>query len=321
MNDTIREKLADLPEKPGIYRMLDGRGNIIYIGKSKCLKDRVNSYFVPNPVWEKAKKMAPFITDIRYTVTPTHLEAMLLECRLIKEIKPHFNSMMKNDKRYVYLKLEEDRRKKPLTVTYTEEENCFGPFRSKSRTDDLVKALEYLYPIEKNRTKYLFEYHVFPAVMEEDAFRDNRKILLELFQKENAMKRIIRECEKKMKEAAGEQKFELAIKYRDYTQLFSYLNRSLNTYRNLLKQELIYTVPMERGYRLFHIKDGLVMNKKTVENPTSEALEAFAREDCETFEASWQSLTDKEKMDYRSILYWELAEAKEEQILVINTKK
>ena len=75
--------------------MLDFKGNIIYIGKSKCLKKRVHSYFVKSPVWEKAKKMAPLIYDINYIVTDTHLEAMLLECEMIKTIKPYFNAAMK----------------------------------------------------------------------------------------------------------------------------------------------------------------------------------------------------------------------------------
>lgn len=321
MNDVIQEKLANLPEKPGIYRMLDARGNIIYIGKSKCLKNRVHSYFVPDPVWDKAKKMAPFIVDISYTVTPTHLEAMLLECQSIKEIKPYFNSMMKNDKRYVYMKVEEDRRKKPLTVSHIKEDDCFGPFRSKSRTEELIKAMEYLYPIVKTRGKYRFEYHVFPQVLDEEAFRNNRKILLELFKKQSAMELVIQETEKQMQKAAKAQKYELACKYRDYVQSFTYLNRSLNSYRNLTEQELVYAVPIEEGYRLFYIKDGLVEAKKTVKNLEQQVLDSFIRETAETENMQWKELSDKEKMDYRGIVYWELAEAEKGQIYMVNESK
>lgn len=119
MTNQLKDKLAMLPEAPGIYKMLDSRGDIIYIGKSKCLKSRVISYFANNPNWEKAKKMAPFIYDLEYVVTDTHLEAMLLECELIKRIKPHFNVSMKHDERYVYLKVGKTEQARPLYVVHT----------------------------------------------------------------------------------------------------------------------------------------------------------------------------------------------------------
>ena len=104
MTTHLQRILDELPEAPGVYKMLGDGGNILYIGKSKCLKHRVKSYFVKKPVWEKAEKMAGFIRDIEIEPTHTHLEAMLLECELIKKHRPFFNRQMKNDSGYLYIK-------------------------------------------------------------------------------------------------------------------------------------------------------------------------------------------------------------------------
>ena len=318
MNDTIRDKLAVLPEAPGIYRMLDAGGRVIYIGKSKCLKERVNSYFVQNPVWEKAKKMVPFIKDITYVVTPTHLEAMLLECQMIKEVKPYFNSMMKNDKRYVYLKVGEDCRKKLVAVADTKSENCFGPFRSRNRAEDVIRTLEYFYPIDKKRNTYGFEYHMFPEVMAEEIYRKNRKNLLEILQNPEKMHLMIQEIEKKMQRAARQEKYELASRYRDSEQILKYADRTLNTWRDLLESELIYSVPADKGYRIFYIKDGLVFGKKSVKNLGKQVFDQMIDElDSKEIE-KWEQLSDKEKMDYRAIVYRELEESGKDRIYRIH---
>src|SRR5690554_855055 len=116
MSPAIKEKLDQIPPLPGIYKMLDSRGNIIYVGKSMCLRKRVSSYFTGNHRWKKVEKLVFFTADIDYIVTDTHLEARLLECEMIKKLKPVFNSQMKNDNGYVYLKVESDSRYKVLSV-------------------------------------------------------------------------------------------------------------------------------------------------------------------------------------------------------------
>ena len=80
-----------LPMEPGIYKMIDAKGNVIYIGKSKMLNKRVKTYFANNPNWDKINRMVRLIDDIDFIVTDTHLEARILECSLIKELKPIFN--------------------------------------------------------------------------------------------------------------------------------------------------------------------------------------------------------------------------------------
>ncbi|WP_313129783.1 GIY-YIG nuclease family protein [Anaerocolumna sp.] len=143
LSEKLKERLHTLPELPGVYKMLDSQGNIIYIGKSKCLKKRVKSYFVNSPKWEKVNKLVRFIEDIEYEVTDTHLEARLLECELIKKRKPSFNSQMKHDKNYVYLKVAEFNNHNSLSIILDREDNCYGPFRRKFSIYDIIDSLKH----------------------------------------------------------------------------------------------------------------------------------------------------------------------------------
>lgn len=213
LTDIIQKKLKQLPDAPGIYKMLDAEGRIIYIGKSKCLKKRVSSYFAPEPKWEKAKKMSPFIRDMDYTVTDTHLEAMLLECRLIKQIRPYFNVIMKSDEKYVYLELGTDRRKSPLAVSYTKTENSYGPVRSRRSLEELVDGMQNLYPLEEGEGEGIdFSYHLFPEILSEERFLSNRRILQKICENPSVMQAFLRTVETHMQNAAEKQKFEMAVR-------------------------------------------------------------------------------------------------------------
>ena len=85
----LKQKLDSIPQLPGIYKMLDSQGNIIYVGKSKCLRKRIKTYFTGNHERSKIEKLVSLISDIDYIVTDTHLEAKLLECKLIKKLNQY----------------------------------------------------------------------------------------------------------------------------------------------------------------------------------------------------------------------------------------
>lgn len=309
MTEQLEQVLQTLPEAPGIYQMLDKNGRIIYIGKSKCLKKRVHSYFVPSPVWDKAKQMSPFIADLKFIVTDTHLEAMLLECELIKKIKPHFNSMMKNDQKYIFLTLEENHRRNPLKITITREALSFGPFRSKGLLMDTIAALRNLYPITKNRTRYEFEYHIFPCAMEPAVFETNRKVLEKLFSSKTEMERFKRALQKKMTEAANEQSFERALYYKTLLEKLTYLQNYLNRFEEWHKTDLVYAVPLEHGCKLFYISDGRIIFCEKVSEDIEETRNRLIQKARQTQQNHTQEQNEKELLDFRDIVYAELTSA------------
>lgn len=308
MNKQLEQKLKTLPEAPGIYQMLDKKGKIIYIGKSKCLKNRVRSYFVPLPAWEKAKEMAPFIEDIKIIVTDTHLEAMILECSRIKEIKPYFNSMMKNDARYSYLTLEDNYRRNPLKITATREKISFGPFRSKNQIQEMTDILRNLYPIVRNGNQFEFEYHIFPCAMEQEVFQANQKVLTQIFSGKTAMICFLRAVKREMKKAAERQNYERASQYRDLYRRLTSVQKYLTRFREWHKKDIIYTVPLRDGYKLFYISDGLIVFREKVLENTEDIRCDFIKRAKSAKKNTADEQSEKELLDYREIVYGELAE-------------
>ncbi|MGL5692714.1 MAG: GIY-YIG nuclease family protein, partial [Peptostreptococcaceae bacterium] len=103
----IKEKIKSFPKEPGIYMMLDENNDIIYVGKSKSLRDRVQSYFYNvNNHSRKIKRMVKNIKDIKIIQADTELDALILECKKIHEIKPMYNTLMKKHENYKYLKID-----------------------------------------------------------------------------------------------------------------------------------------------------------------------------------------------------------------------
>src|SRR3989338_3043689 len=100
------EKLSLVPPKPGVYLFKGSNGNVLYVGKAKNLKNRLRSYFQKSAALDERKSsMVRKIRDFSYVITGNELEALVLEANLIKQYKPHFNIILRDDKNYPYLKL------------------------------------------------------------------------------------------------------------------------------------------------------------------------------------------------------------------------
>lgn len=311
----MKDKLKQIPKLPGIYKMLDSRGNIIYIGKSKCLQNRVRSYFVSTPKWEKVNRMVGMIKDIEYIVTDTHLEARLLECRLIKELKPRFNAQMKNDQRYFFIKVEEYNRYNPLSIVEERTEDSFGPFRSKYSFSEFMDRLKNLYPITESSLGYEIEFHMFPVIMDESTFHNNRKLLLELFTKEDKIGLLQKALQAKLEEAAEAYRYEIASVYRDMIQDFQMLKHGLDGYKNLASKNILLAIPLESGYKLFYVCEGRILHSDTRNELTKEIKKNFIKE-ARADSKEILEIYENERMglDFRDILYSEISDLPEDMV-------
>lgn len=102
----LKYQLKLLPDKPGVYLMKNNLGEIIYVGKAKILKNRVRQYFQSSKNHtEKVKAMVSNVAEFEYIVTDTEMEALILECNLIKKYRPKYNILLKDDKGYPYIKI------------------------------------------------------------------------------------------------------------------------------------------------------------------------------------------------------------------------
>jgi len=177
VNAVISEKRFDvesflkaLTTRPGIYKMLDAQGDIIYIGKAKNLKNRVSSYFKSQSASIKQQTMVARIAAIEVTVTHTEGEALLLECQQIKHFKPRYNICLRDDKSFPYIFLSSEQDFPQLTFhrgAKKKRGQYFGPYPSAGAARESLKQLQKLFPIRQcddtvynNRTRPCLQYQI-----------------------------------------------------------------------------------------------------------------------------------------------------------------
>jgi excinuclease ABC subunit C len=228
---TLEEKLKNLPTSPGVYLHKDDAGKIIYVGKAKNLRNRVRSYFQSGRGHDrKTRELVRRISDLEFIVTDTEVEALILESNLIKQHKPRYNILLKDDKQYPHLKLTINEAFPRVMITRKLQRDgalYFGPFLPASlarRTIDLINRTFQLrtcdIEIDGRLPRPCLEYHIKrclgPCVRglctpEEyaESVRDVRMFL------EGKNRELADEYERRMSAASDEMRFELAAKYRD----------------------------------------------------------------------------------------------------------
>ena len=149
MNDTLRLKIAMLPDSPGCYLMKHG-GEIIYVGKAKNLKNRVRSYFMQKEHTPKVEAMIAKIEDFDIILCETNLEALMLECNLIKLHKPYYNILLKDDKHYPYIRIDEREpypRAQMVHHMVKDGAKYFGPYIGGGAVREVMEVLRQTFPL------------------------------------------------------------------------------------------------------------------------------------------------------------------------------
>lgn len=316
--DHLLDKIRSIPDKPGVYKMKDVQGNIIYIGKSKCLSKRVKSYFQTNHDWEKIKRLVFNIYDIDFIVTDTHLEAQLLECKLIKKYKPLYNSQFSKDKNYVYLKIEEHITANPLSLSSEKDgEYVFGPFKSRRVIYDLTELMTKLYPIKKLENSYQIQYNPLPQIMDEKDFKENRMCLIEIFSKEKCMETFLEVLEEKMKEASYSFLYERASYFRDMLSSLKYIYESQK--KDISKDKsILMGEKIEKGYKLFYIYDGNLIIKRKFYTLTIKDIDEFIHQAENSKNFYNINKDEKRNMDFKTIINRELRDRTSKVIEIID---
>ena len=173
VNGRIEEDLKKLPKDPGVYLMHDDKGEIIYIGKAKNLKNRVTQYFQSGRVRSpKIEKMIGLISYFEYTITDSEVEALILENNLIKEHRPRYNTMLKDDKTYPYIKLTMSEAYPRLVMTRRikrDRDKYYGPYPDAKAVHEIIALLNRIYklrtcsqklPKDGNPQRPCLNYHI-----------------------------------------------------------------------------------------------------------------------------------------------------------------
>ena len=143
--EELREKANMCPQRPGVYRMLDASGVVLYVGKAKNLKNRVSQYFQhPERQWVKTRRLVAHIDRFETIVTDTELEALVLENTLIKHYQPRYNILLKDDKGYPFICYDPREAYPRLTLAAKREEGkrCFGPYGGRTVAHDVIDTVQ-----------------------------------------------------------------------------------------------------------------------------------------------------------------------------------
>lgn len=166
MNETIRTKLNMLPDSPGCYLMKE-QGKIIYVGKAVNLKNRVRSYFHSQEHTPKVAAMLPHVDDLDIVICATNLEALILECNLIKKHKPYYNILLKDDKHYPYIRIDKRETFPRLNITRRVENDgalYFGPYIGANAVRQVFGLLRRIYPLRTCNLKLPLKTPVRPCI-------------------------------------------------------------------------------------------------------------------------------------------------------------
>lgn len=298
----MKKKVKTIPEKPGIYMFFSEDGDIIYVGKSRCLKKRVGSYFTGTKSG-KILSLVRNIRDVEYITTPTHLEARITECMKIKEIKPRYNSQFKRDRGY-YCLLPGDHYRGDVLKIIPEKEDGFYPSRSRRILQSFSYTLSFLYPMERTVNGYNINYSILPERMDPESFRENRECLTEIFKKPESFEVFLEILSEKMMSAAEKERFSEAIYFRDLLKALERYSAIDEMDRKLRGSEFILRIPSEDKMRYLRIKNGLIEKAGT-----SHADNVFFDE-----EWTWDKFSDRAINDFKSILISEIRELPREWI-------
>lgn len=270
----LKEKINSLPKLPGVYLMKDYQDSIIYVGKSKKLKSRVGSYFQNSKSRSpKVEKLTKHLKDFDYIITDTEFEAFILECKLIKEIKPLYNKQMKSPMSYPYIRINMDEKFPYIEISDEYDNNdgslYFGPYTNRNTVENGILGIKECCRIlctgTSKRTSPCLNYSLGLCIgmCLEDADMDQYFLVLDRIANHlrGIDKSILEEMDYMMNSACERFDFENAARYRDYIGAVSYLINSANAVGFAEENENIALVEyMSDGiFKFFLIKGNRIL--------------------------------------------------------------
>lgn len=261
----IKEKINSFPKTPGIYFMKDKENNIIYIGKSKKLQDRVKSYFVNSSYHSrKVQRMVKGIKDIEIITTDTELDALLLECKMIKKFKPMYNKLMKNHENYGYLKIDKNIEYSYLQVVeeINDDSLYFGPYATEKKLEEIKEIINEAYGLRKCKKMIkCFNYDLKKCIgpcRNNISKEDYNKIIEKLITDLNGETRyIFKILQNKMEEEINKLNFEKAQEIKSNIDKVNSLFNKIEIIDNSMNEDILAWIKLnEKQYKIYVIRRG-----------------------------------------------------------------
>lgn len=272
MNNLIKSKLELLPTSPGCYIHKDKNGTIIYVGKAKNLRNRVRSYFRGSHD-TKTEALVSEIVDFEFIVTESNIEALLLEINLIKENKPKYNIMLKDDKSYPFIKITNERYPRLIITRQVKKDGglYFGPYPDVGAANEIKRLLDRIFPFRKCTnppSKVCFYYHLGQCMAHTVCHKDEAYFKGMAQEVSDFLKRqddkIIDELKLKMNTAAQNMEFERAAEYRDLIQAIGTLRTKQRVMAKDLQNRDVFGYYVDKGWmcvQVFFVRQGKLIER------------------------------------------------------------
>ena len=298
MTEEVAEKLKLLPDSPGVYIMKDAQGKIIYVGKAIILKNRVRQYFQSNKNHSpKVRAMVAKIADFETILTGSEVEALILECNLIKKHRPRYNISLKDDKTYPYVKVTLQEKYPRVYITrrvLKDGARYFGPYTAAGAVHESLKLLRKLFPLRScknmNVDRPCLEHHIkrclAPCTGQVDRAEYDAMIKAVCLFLEGRTEAVEKDLEARMNEAAGSFRFELAARLRDQLLAVRKIAEKQNIVTGSGDQDAVGLARSELGVcvQVFFIRSGKMVGREhfmltgSDEEPDETLLSAFLKQ-------------------------------------------
>ena len=272
MNNLIKSKLELLPTSPGCYIHKDKNGTIIYVGKAKNLRNRVRSYFRGSHD-TKTEALVSEIVDFEFIVTESNIEALLLEINLIKENKPKYNIMLKDDKSYPFIKITNERYPRLIITRQVKKDGglYFGPYPDVGAANEIKRLLDRIFPFRKCTnppSKICFYYHIGQCMAHTICKKDEAYFQSMAQEVSDFLKgqddKIIDDLKGKMAKAAQSMEFERAAEYRDLIQAIGTLRTKQRVMAKDLQNRDDFGYYVDKGWmcvQVFFVRQGKLIER------------------------------------------------------------
>jgi excinuclease ABC subunit C len=283
MDTSLKNKLKNLPDKPGVYQFKNEKGKVIYVGKALNLKNRVRSYFRTAQSNAKTEALVSKIVDFELVVTDSEVEALVLENNLIKEFKPRYNVNLKDDKSFPFIKITNELfpRIYPTRRVIRDGSKYFGPYTSVKSMKSALRMINEIFKIrscrlditneaiEKKKFKICLDYHIkkcggpCEGLVTEMSYNEMVSEVIKVIK--GKTDDLIDELELKMKKASEEMEFEKAAEIRDKIEQLRILSSKQKIVTNDFEDRDIIAVAFEdrdAASSIFNIRNGKLVGKR-----------------------------------------------------------
>lgn len=293
----IQEELKKVPDSPGIYQMKNQFGEIIYVGKAKNLKKRVKQYFQSKNHSPKIEAMIRNIAEFEYIIVDNEVEALILEANLIKKYRPKYNTLLRDDKQYPYIKISvQEKYPRIYKVREVKKDGAkyFGPYPSAYAVNEIIDIIGNLYKLRKCSLKLdgtkknkrpCLNYHIgrctAPCMGNVDSREYREEVEKAISFLTNGEEELLKSLTKKMQESSENLDFEAAAKYRDQIKALELISekQKIVSANSSLDQDVIGSALgiEEACIQIFFIRNGKIMGREhylltNIDNETREEI-------------------------------------------------